>query len=70
VVVFVWGLPQTKALLDGISILRIPVPGLHNLVQRVPPVVAAPKPEAAVYLFNWLSATGTGILVAALIAAM
>ena len=70
VVVFLWGLPQTKALLDGISILRIPVPGLHNLVQRVPPVVAAPKPEAAVYLFNWLSATGTGILVAALIAAL
>ncbi len=70
VVVFVWGLPQTKALLDGISILRIPVPGLHNLVQRVPPVVAMPKPEAAVYLFNWLSATGTGILVAALIAAL
>ncbi|HEX9203791.1 MAG TPA: L-lactate permease [Vicinamibacteria bacterium] len=70
VVVFVWGLPQTKALLDGISVLRLPVPGLHNLVQRVPPVVAMPKPEAAVYLFNWLSATGTGILVAALIAAL
>ncbi len=70
VVVFVWGLPQTKALLDRISVLRLPVPGLHNLVQRVPPVVAAPKPEAAVYLLNWLSATGTGILVAALIAAL
>ena len=70
VVVFVWGLPQTKALLDRMSVLRLPVPGLHNLVQRVPPVVAAPKPEAAVYLLNWLSATGTGILVAALIAAL
>src|SRR6266581_641157 len=70
VVVFVWGLPQTKALLDGISVLRFPVPGLHNLVERVPPVVAAPRPEAAVYLLNWLSATGTGILVAALIAAL
>lgn len=70
VVVFVWGLPQTKALLDGISVLRIPVRGLHNLVQRVPPVVVAPKPETAVYLLNWLSATGTGILVAALIAAL
>ncbi len=69
-VVFVWGLPGTKAVLDGISIVRLPVPGLHNLVQRVPPVVAAPKPEAAVYLLNWLSATGTGILVAALIAAL
>jgi lactate permease len=68
VLVFVWGLPQTKALLDGLSIVRLPVPGLHNHVQRVPPVVAAPTPEPAVYNLNWLSATGSGILVAALIA--
>ena len=70
VLVFVWGLPQTKALLDGISVVRVPVPGLHNLVQRVPPVVAAPTAEAAVYSFNWLSATGSGIFVAALVAGL
>jgi lactate permease len=68
VLVFVWGLPQTKSLLDGISIVRVPVPGLHNQVQRVPPVVAAPAAEPAVYNLNWLSATGSGILIAALIA--
>jgi lactate permease len=68
VVVFVWGLPQMKAALDGISIARIPVAGLHNLVQRVPPVVATPAPEAAVFALNWLSATGSGILIAAIIA--
>jgi lactate permease len=67
VVVFIWGLPQIKALLDGISSGRIPVPGLHNLVQRVPPVVPAPRPEAALFVLNWLSAAGTGILVAALV---
>jgi lactate permease len=70
VLVFVWGLPQTKAWLDGLSVVRIPVPGLHNLVQRVPPVVAAPAPEAAVYNVNWLSATGSGIFVAALLAGL
>ena len=70
VIVFIWGLPQTKAMLDGISIVRVPVPGLHNLVQRVPPVVAVAKPEPAVYNLNWLSATGSGILVAALIAGL
>ena len=70
VIVFVWGLPQMKALLDGISIVRVPVPGLHNLVQRVPPVVAAPAPEAAVFALNWLSATGSGILLAAVIAGL
>ena len=68
VLVFAWGLPQTKAALDGLSVLRIPVPGLHNLVQRVPPVVAAPAPEAAVFNVNWLSATGSGIFVAAVLA--
>jgi lactate permease len=67
VVVFIWGLPQIKALLDEISLARFPVPGLHNVVQRVPPVVARPTPEPAVYNLNWLSATGSGILVAALI---
>ena len=70
VVVFAWGLPQTKAFLDSISILRFPIEGLHNMVQRVPPVVHAPAPEAAVYTLNWLSATGSGILVAAIIAGL
>jgi len=68
VLVFIWGLPQTKAALDGLSIVRVPIPGLHNLVERVPPVVASPKPEPAVFNLNWLSATGSGILVAALVA--
>jgi lactate permease len=68
--VFLWGLPQTKAWLDGLSVVRWPVPGLHNLVQRVPPVVAAPSAEAAVFNLNWLSATGTSILVSALIAGL
>ena len=70
VLVFVWGLPQTKAWLDGLSIVRVPVPGLHNLVLRVPPVVAVAKPEAAIYAINWLSATGTGIFLASLIAGL
>jgi lactate permease len=46
------------------------VTGLHNVVLRVPPVVAAPTPEAAVFNLNWLSATGTGILFAALVAGL
>ena len=48
--------------------MRVPVPGLHNQVQRVPPVVAAAAAEPAVFNLNWLSATGSGILIAALIA--
>jgi lactate permease len=70
VVVFVWGLPQMKALLDSISIFRFPVPELHNLVLRTPPVVPDARPEAAIFALNWLSATGTGIFVAAIIAGL
>jgi len=70
VVVFIWGLPQMKAFLDSLSILRFPVPELHNLVLRTPPVVAEARPEAAVFALNWLSATGSGIFVAAIIAGL
>jgi lactate permease len=69
VVVFVWGLPQTKSFLDGFSLLRLPAPGLDKLVVRIPPVVARPTAEGAVFNFNWLSASGSGILLASIIAA-
>ncbi len=70
VIVFIWGLPQTKVWLNGISNPQFPIDGLHNMIQRVPPV-APPnaKPEGAVYALSWLSATGSGILVASIIAA-
>jgi lactate permease len=67
VFVFVWGIPQVKAFLDGLFGPKFPVAGLDKLVQKVPPVVAKPTSEAAVYSFNILSATGTGILLAAIV---
>jgi len=70
VVVFVWGLPQTKAFLDGISAPKIPVHGLDKLVMRVLPVVAKPAAENAVFNFNFLSASGSGILLASIIASL
>jgi lactate permease len=69
-VVFVWGVPQVKAWLDGLSIGRIPVPGLHLQVFRTMPVVPAPAAEPAIFVVNWLSATGSGIFVASLIAGL
>ena len=65
VFVFLWGIPQVKAFLDGLSIVRIPVAGLDKLVFRMPPVVALPTAEPAVFTFNWLTFTGTGIFLAA-----
>lgn len=67
VFVFLWGIPQTKSFLDGLFNPKLPVIGLDKLVQRVPPLVPAPHPEAAVYALSMLSATGTGILLAAVI---
>ncbi|MGB7847895.1 MAG: L-lactate permease, partial [Candidatus Acidiferrum sp.] len=70
VVVFLWGLPSVKAFLDKISIFKIPIAGLHNLILRVPPVVAKPTAEGAVFNLNWLSATGSGIFIASIIAGL
>jgi lactate permease len=68
VFVFLWGVPEFRKVLDGVSVLRFPIEGLNDMIQRVPPVVAKPQKEAAVYVLNWLSATGSGILLAAVIA--
>jgi len=65
--VFLWGLPATKQFLDGVFVLSLPFEGLHESIQRTPPVVVAPEPEKAVYNLNLLSATGTSILLAAIV---
>jgi lactate permease len=76
VLVFFWGVPQIKKTLNDISAPEFQVIGLHNVVVRTPPVVPEPtpenptKPESAVFIFNWLSATGTGILAAAILAGL
>jgi lactate permease len=69
-IVFLWGLPQLSHWMDAQTTLKLNVNGLHNVIERVPPVVAKPTAETAVFTFNWLSATGTGILVAAVLAGL
>lgn len=70
VLVFAWGSPNVKKALDAIFTLNIHWPGLDNLVQKMPPVVAKPHIEAAVYSLNILSTTGTGILVAGILSGL
>ncbi|HJW24986.1 MAG TPA: L-lactate permease [Rhodocyclaceae bacterium] len=67
VFVFIWGLPAVKAYLNGIFSPKFPIEGLHKLVEKMPPVVPTPTKEGAEYIFGLLSATGTGILVAAIV---
>ena len=68
--VFLWGLPQFKNYLNSLSIVRVPVPYLDKAVLRTPPVVPSPKAEEAVFTLNWLSATGTGLLLSGIISGL
>lgn len=69
VVVAIWGTGWFKALVNPLFTLNFPIEGLHNQIQKVPPVVAAPVKEGAVFAFTYLSYTGTGILIAAVLSA-
>jgi lactate permease len=67
VFVFVWGLPPVKAFFDGWYAPKLVIAGLHELVEKMPPVVTTPHKESAIYTLSLLSATGTGILLAAIV---
>ena len=62
VLLFLWGLPSMKAWLNAQSLFTFPVPFLHQAVLRTPPVVAIAKAEDAIFTLNWLSASGTALL--------
>jgi lactate permease len=70
VFVFIWGLPSVKEYLNSLFAPKFPMEGLHNLIEKVPPVVPTPHKESAVYVLNLLSATGTGILLSAIVGAL
>ena len=67
---FIWGTVTFKAWANGLYAPAYPIEGLHNLTQKVPPIVARPAAEGAVFAFTFLSYTGTGILVAAIVAGL
>ncbi|EIT67929.1 MULTISPECIES: L-lactate permease [Hydrocarboniphaga] len=67
VFVFIWGLPPVKAFFDGWYAPKLVIAGLHELVEKMPPVVTTPHKESAIYTLSLLSATGTGILLAAIV---
>jgi lactate permease len=69
VFVLLWGYPPFQAILNKVTI-SFAWPQLHNTVQIMPPVSTKPTAYAAPYRFNWLSASGTSCLLAALISAV
>ena len=72
VMVTIWSIKPFKDLFskDGALhdwVISIPVPYVHQLVQKMPPVVAEIKDYDAIFKFDWFSATGTAIIFAAII---
>jgi lactate permease len=73
--VFAWGTPQVKTFLNGgtkdkpnflygYTVKTYEMPGLHKMVIKAPPVVAKASAEPATWTLNWLSLTGTSLLLA------
>jgi lactate permease len=67
VVMLIWGSGAFKNWANSIFVWKYQVPELHNMINKVPPVAAKPTPEAALFDFTYLSFTGTGMLIAAII---
>jgi lactate permease len=57
VILLLWGTNAVKGILNAYATWNFPVPGLHNMINKVAPVVPAPTKEAAVFSFTWLSYT-------------
>jgi lactate permease len=86
VFVLLWGLPKVKLAMNQATTPAFHVvqadgkvrpggpgwnwPYLHNAISRSAPVVTKPTPESARYDFNWLSATGSGCFLAALVSGL
>jgi lactate permease len=67
-ILLVWGTGWFKAAVNPIFTWNYAVPELHNMINKVAPVVPKPTPEGAIFSFTYLSFTGTGMLIAAIIA--
>ncbi len=69
IVLLVWGSDWFKVPMNKIFVWNYPIEGLHNLISKVPPVVAQPTKEGAIFSFTWLTYTGSGMLIAAILSA-
>ena len=68
--IFAWGTRPVKETLDRLASPSFPVPGIHQQVMRTPPVVRVSKIEKVELKLNVLSATGTGIWLAAVVSGL
>lgn len=69
VLVLIWSQDWAKSLLNAATI-TFEWPALHNMVERIQPLVTEPSPYPALYTFNWLSAAGSACMFASLLSAV
>jgi len=69
-VLLLWGTNWFKAQVNPWATWNYAVPELHNMINKVAPVAAKPTPEGAVFSFTWLSYTGSGMLIAAIVSGL
>ncbi len=69
-ILLIWGTGWFKSAVNPIFTWNYAVPELHNMINKVAPVVPAPTKEGAIFSFTYLSFTGTGMLIAAIIAGL
>ena len=67
IILLIWGTDAFKKSVDAWAVWKYAVPDLNGMIMKVAPIVAKPTPEAAVFAFTWLSYTGSGMLIAAII---
>ena len=70
VVLLVWGTNAFKGAVNPWATWNYAVPELHNMINKVAPIAATPTKEGAVFSFTWLSYTGSGMLIAAIISGL
>jgi lactate permease len=70
IVMLIWGNGAFKTWANSIFVWNYPVPELHNMINAVPPVAAKPTPQGAVFGFTYLSFTGSGMLIAAIVSGL
>jgi len=74
VAVFIWGTNQMKGFLNSVAggffAPAFKIPFLHNVVLKGPPLAPRPTPEGAIFVLNYLSATGTALLLAGIVSGL
>ena len=69
VFVLLWGYKPFQGILNSVTVV-IPWPYLHNVVNRMPPVLLKSTPYGAMFNLNWLAASGTSCMFATLLSAL